>query len=123
MDRKLIPIVAALMFFGYLVALQGVFGQTDVVTIDYPQHHKTDKYKGTQFPHKKHADAVKPCQMCHHKWYKGEKVKKCVDCHTKDSTITAYKAFHDNCKNCHMDIKKAGKATGPTVCTKCHPKK
>ncbi len=123
MDRKLVSIVAAILFFGSLLVLQGAFGQADVFTIDHPQHHKSDRYKGIQFTHKKHADTLKDCKVCHHKWKKGEKVKKCVDCHTTDSKVTAYKAFHTNCKNCHRDMKKAGKATGPTICTKCHPKK
>jgi len=126
MDKKLISIVAALLFFGSLVVLQGVFGQQevkDVFTIEHPDQHTKDIYQGIQYPHKKHADAVKNCKECHHTWKEGENVKKCVECHTKDSKITAYKAFHDNCRNCHRDLKKAGKAAGPTICTKCHAKK
>jgi hypothetical protein len=123
MDRKLVSIVAAILFFGSLLVLQGAFGQADVVTIDYPQHHKSDRYKGIEFAHKKHADAVKDCVKCHHTTKAGAKVQKCVDCHSKLTKVTAYKAFHNSCKNCHRDMKKAGKATGPTACTKCHPKK
>jgi hypothetical protein len=123
MDKKFITIVAAIMFFGSLLVLQGVFGQPDSTTIDNPGLYATDKYKGAQFAHKKHADALKDCKKCHHTWKEGEKVKKCVDCHTKDSKVDAKKAFHDNCRGCHRTMKKAGKATGPTACTKCHPKK
>jgi hypothetical protein len=123
MDKKFISIVAAIMFFGSLLVLQGVFGQQDVITIDNPGLYATDKYKGAQFAHKKHADALKDCKKCHHTWKEGAKVKKCVDCHTKDSKVDAKKAFHANCRGCHRTMKKAGKATGPTACTKCHPKK
>jgi hypothetical protein len=122
MDRKLISIFAAIMFFGSLLVLQGVFGQPDSLTIEYPEHHATDKYKGALFAHKKHADAIK-CQECHHTWKEGEKVKKCGECHTKDSKLTAKNAFHKNCRGCHRTLKKAGKTAGPTACTKCHPKK
>jgi hypothetical protein len=126
MDKKFISIVAAIMFFGSLLVLQGVFGQQDVITIDNPGLHTADKYQGVQFAHKKHADAYKDCKTCHHTWKEGENVKKCGECHkkeTKDSAVKLEKAFHDNCRGCHRTLKKAGKATGPTVCTKCHPKK
>jgi len=123
MDKKFIFIVAAILFCGFLLFFQGVLGQPDVITIDNPGLYKTDKYQGAQFGHKKHADAVKDCKKCHHTWKEGEKVKKCTECHTKDSKATAYNAFHDSCKGCHSAMKKEGKATGPTVCTQCHPKK
>jgi len=123
MDKKFIFIVAAILFCGFLLFFQGVLGQPDVITIDNPGLYKTDKYQGAQFGHKKHADAVKDCKKCHHTWKEGEKVKKCTECHTKDSKTTAYNAFHDSCKGCHSAMKKEGKATGPTVCTQCHPKK
>jgi hypothetical protein len=123
MDKKLISFVAAILFFGSLVVLQGALGQQDAFTIDNPGLYATDKYKGVQFPHKKHADTLKNCKKCHHTWKEGEKVKKCVECHTKDSKVIAKKAFHNSCRNCHRDLKKAGKPTGPTLCTKCHAKK
>jgi hypothetical protein len=123
MDRKLVSIIAAILFFGSLLVLQGVFGQADSITIEYPEHHVGDKYQGVQFAHKKHADAFKDCKTCHHTWKEGENVKKCVECHTKDSKVDAKKAFHGSCRGCHREMKKAGKATGPTPCTKCHAKK
>jgi hypothetical protein len=123
MDRKLVSIFAAIMFFGSLLVLQGVFSQPETITIDNPGLHAADKYQGVQFAHKKHADAVKDCKACHHTLKEGEKVKKCGECHTKDSKVIAKNAFHGNCRKCHRDMKKAGKATGPTACTKCHAKK
>ena len=123
MDKKLISIVAAIIFFGSLLVLQGVFGQPDSITIDNPGLYATDKYQGTQFAHKKHADAIKDYKECHHTRKECEKVKKCVECHIKDSKVTAKSAFHASCRKCHRAMKKEGKATGPTACTKCHPKK
>jgi hypothetical protein len=123
MDKKLISMIAAILLLGSLLVLHGALGQPDVITIDNPGLYTTDKYQGVQFNHKKHAEAVKDCKQCHHTWKEGEKVKKCTECHTKDSKVTAYSAFHDSCKGCHSTMKKEGKATGPTLCTKCHPKK
>lgn len=123
MDKKLISIGVAILFCGSLLVLHGASGQPDVITIDNPGLYTADKYQGVQFNHKKHAEAVKDCKQCHHTWKEGEKVKKCTECHTKDSKVTAYSAFHDSCKGCHSTMKKEGKATGPTLCTKCHPKK
>lgn len=123
MDKKLISVVAAILFFGSLLVLQGAFGQPDSITIDNPGLYATDKYQGAPFNHKKHVDTLKDCKECHHTWEKGQTVKKCTDCHTKDSKIDAKKAFHASCRGCHRTMKKAGKATGPTACTKCHPKK
>ncbi len=123
MDKKLISIVAAILFLGSLFVLQGVFGQPDSITIDNPGLYATDTYQGVQFGHKKHADVLKDCKKCHHTLKEGEKVKKCTACHTKDSKVDAKKAFHTTCRGCHRAMKKEGKATGPTPCTKCHPKK
>jgi hypothetical protein len=124
MNKKLVSIGAAFMFFGSLLILQGVFGQQDAFTIENPGFHKTDRYQGASFAHKKHADEfVKDCKKCHHTYKEGAKAQKCTGCHTKDSKVTAKKAFHDTCRNCHRKYKKEGKKAGPTLCTKCHAKK
>jgi len=96
------------------------------------------------FSHKKHnVDYKVPCMECHHKyeggknmWKDGDPVEKCDVCHKEakppagDKSSKAEKiqkyyftAIHENCVGCHKDMKKAGKPTGPTTCTGCHPKK
>jgi hypothetical protein len=96
------------------------------------------------FNHKKHnADYKVACTDCHHKyeggknvWKEGDPVEKCDACHKEakppagDKSSKAEKiqkyyftAIHENCVGCHKDMKKAGKPTGPTSCTDCHPKK
>jgi hypothetical protein len=45
MDKKLISLVAAIMFFGSLLVLQGVFGQQDAFTIENPGLYTTDAYQ------------------------------------------------------------------------------
>ncbi|MFQ6079650.1 MAG: cytochrome c3 family protein [Thermodesulfobacteriota bacterium] len=123
MKRTVVSTVAAILFLGSLFVLQGVFGQQDSFTIEYPGLHKTDMYQGVQFGHKKHADTLKNCKKCHHTYKEGAKPQKCTGCHKRDSKVTAKKAFHNTCRKCHRDLKKTGKATGPTLCTKCHAKK
>ena len=97
------------------------------------------------FTHKKHAEDYKvACADCHHVykdgknvWKEGDPVQKCEECHSKDKpspderkTMSDaekmknfhYEAIHENCKGCHMELKKAGKPTGPVSCTDCHPR-
>ncbi|NIS62525.1 MAG: hypothetical protein GTO13_18025 [Proteobacteria bacterium] len=123
MDKKFVSIAAAILFLGSLFVVQGVSGQQDLITIDNPGLHTTDTYQGVQFTHKKHVDSVKDCKKCHHTYKEGETPQKCGSCHTKDSKVTAKTAYHNTCRKCHSDLKKAGQATGPTLCTKCHAKK
>jgi len=90
-----------------------------------------DKKKGpVNFDHTKHKDLK--CTQCHHEykdgknvWQEGQEVKKCGECHKKEDQgkqVKLEKAFHDQCIKCHKDMKKEKKKTGPTACTKCHPK-
>ncbi|MCB2187391.1 MAG: cytochrome c family protein [Deltaproteobacteria bacterium] len=83
------------------------------------------------FSHLKHyADYKIACDQCHHVikdgknvWKEGDKVEACGTCHKspkKDEgkMLSAYNAYHKNCKDCHKEAKK-----GPTKCNDCHPKK
>ena len=92
---------------------------------------KKHKKSPVTFSHKKHKGFE--CTRCHHEmkdgknvWKKGQEVKKCGACHKlkKEGKVKKLeKAFHDQCQQCHKKLKKAKKKTGPTSCTKCHPKK
>jgi hypothetical protein len=53
-------------------------------------------------------------------------VKKCAACHkekAQDKVLGLKDAYHKKCEGCHKELKKEKKPTGPTSCTKCHPKK
>lgn len=99
----------------------------------------SDKYENAKLSHTKHSKEYKAqCKDCHHVykdgknvWEEGQKVQKCSECHNvyklgkdlKDATeeekkLSLYKAYHDNCKNCHKKEKK-----GPVKCDECHAKK
>ncbi len=56
------------------------------------------------FPHKKHADSLKDCKVCH------EKEPGKIEGFGKDWA-------HKNCKGCHQE-----KNMGPTKCGECHKK-
>jgi len=65
------------------------------------------------FAHETHAATAK-CSECHHT---KERVS-CKQCHGVDKEIlSAKKAFHKLCKDCHKTVKK-----GPTSCKTCHIK-
>ncbi|OGP53080.1 MAG: hypothetical protein A2Y65_11885 [Deltaproteobacteria bacterium RBG_13_52_11] len=99
--------------------------QPDKVTIDnkYP-----NKLKGpVPLSHKLHASTV-ACTKCHHTWKKEERQtpQKCAECHKADDTGEKglKRAYHKQCQDCHKDLEKQGKKTGPTVkCSGCHPSK
>ena len=118
----------------------------DTMTMNSAVYKKHSKSLVT-FSHKKHnADYKIACTDCHHvfkdgknMWKQGDEVKKCDACHTEAKAPTGkhapkmskaekiqkyhFSAIHENCQGCHKDLKKAGKPTGPTTCTGCHPKK
>lgn len=80
------------------------------------------------FPHTLHADDLElDCLDCHHIYKDGENVwdeseiSDCTACHSLEADgkiMSAMKAFHANCKGCHLEQNK-----GPVTCGECHPKK
>jgi hypothetical protein len=104
----------------------------DTLTIKPPEGVRARK-SPVEFSHVKHKDL--DCTKCHHMWDgKSEaEIQPCTDsgCHDvfkpnpkeRRSIKYFYNAYHDQCyKGCHMDLKKAGKPTGPTGCNGCHPR-
>jgi hypothetical protein len=69
-------------------------------------------------------------------WKEGDPVQKCQECHNEPTIELEKKlppdqqklnlklAFHNNCRGCHMNLKRADreKYKGiPTTCSQCHP--
>jgi hypothetical protein len=93
----------------------------------------TQAKKPAVFPHAKHQ-AVLACTDCHHgknedgtqkAYVDGDQIRECVSCHNKEDmpnkALDSFKnAAHINCKDCHKEMAKAGKITGPTKCSGCH---
>ena len=81
------------------------------------------------FAHEEHNEKaeIEECNVCHHLYEDGNKVEDessegqgCADCHNVEEghpTRPLMKAYHDLCKQCHLDNDK-----GPITCGECHPK-
>jgi hypothetical protein len=79
------------------------------------------------FKHDHHNETaeIEECNECHHLYEDGKKLEDdsseeqlCSDCHSENSSDNQpglKKAFHLNCKGCHLEKKK-----GPIMCGKCH---
>jgi hypothetical protein len=124
MSKRLMSMGVLVGFLVCLMMATGAFaaaaGPKDTVVFNVAQGKVT-------FNHKAHVDKVKiECTKCHHTWKAGETSGKvCKDCHKEKAegkTLAVKDAFHKDCQGCHSDLKKANKATGPTVCTQCHVK-
>jgi predicted CXXCH cytochrome family protein len=123
MKKWLYLMVAVAFLAGGILSL--AVAQPDKVTIDdqFP-----NKMKGSvTFNHKVHAAAIE-CTKCHHTWKKeaSKTPPKCTDCHKASDTSEKglKRAYHKLCMDCHKDLKKQGKKTGPTTkCSECHASK
>ncbi|MBF0398263.1 MAG: cytochrome c3 family protein [Desulfobacterales bacterium] len=81
------------------------------------------------FPHALHEKNIK-CQRCHHEYdafgtnIAGEDGRKCSECHkiskSKSNNVPLKRAFHLQCKTCHIKMKKEGKYNPPVSCGQCH---
>ena len=81
------------------------------------------------FNHDEHNEKAEldECSECHHIYEDGGKIEdessedeSCSECHeikSSDNKPALMKAFHLNCKGCHMDLKE-----GPITCGDCHRK-
>lgn len=115
----ILVICAVAVFASTLVWSAAMTDAPDEVVIDKV----AAKKKAVLFPHKKHVDAAIDCKTCHHTVKEGETPKACSECHKAEpdgDTPKAATAFHETCKKCHADRKKAKEKTGPTACGDCH---
>lgn len=114
---------AFVIVFGLLVILLAVAATDDK---DVPETITLKNEKGdVVFPHKAHHELEYTCKTCHHNVEKDMDTpdKKCHDCHTTDSDVTAQNALHKSCRDCHRDYKKEhSDSEAPTSCSKCHVK-
>ena len=108
--------------------LVAAYSQEDMTAVDntvfpYP------KRSAAIFEHDDHNDAagIDDCQECHHVYEDGvlledesSEDQMCSDCHDLDPSGDMpglMKAFHLNCKGCHLKQKQ-----GPVMCGECHRK-
>ena len=72
------------------------------------------------------------CLDCHHKFENGVNVLdeddlveeapevSCGACHDDAASIDRQRAYHRQCMGCHIEVRKAGEASGPEMCGACH---
>lgn len=129
--------IIGLLGTSYLVAEEQEVKDSFIIKSDL---FTEDTKKNIEFSHKKHNEEYSvACKDCHHifedgknVWEEGQEVKKCQACHTvvkpiaecspAEKKLHLQKSIHDNCKGCHMVLKKEKKPAGPIKCLECHPK-
>lgn len=82
------------------------------------------------FRHQPHEAAGLSCTACHHNyvrgrniWREGQPVPSCESCHQvqpQAGRLDLKNAFHRQCKGCHLNLRKNGRAAGPIKCQECH---
>ena len=71
------------------------------------------------FNHKQHQDNLKDCNTCHSLFpQKFNGISEMIE----QGNLTPKKVMNTLCTGCHREKKKAGEATGPVTCSKCHIK-
>ncbi len=124
MMKKAIFLPIALLFVGAF--LIPAFSQEDMEVIEDEGFSKRQRPPAV-FRHDEHNEkaALEDCSECHHVYEDGQKLEdessedqSCSECHDEkgsDDMPGLRKAFHTNCKGCHLEQKK-----GPVMCGSCH---
>ena len=110
----------------FLVIVSG-FSQEGMVSIDESFFKKPQRPPAV-FKHDEHnaLAGIEACHECHHVYDDDGKLvedessedQSCAECHqlqASEGKPALMKAFHANCKGCHMVKKK-----GPVMCGRCH---
>lgn len=82
---------------------------------------------GVEFAHEEHGERFE-CGRCHHEFDEylnniDDEGRTCDSCHGKPDRadlIGLQKAFHGQCRACHMDFIERDGASGPVTCGGCH---
>jgi len=117
------------IFLAVLVAtliIAPALSQEDMVVINQDAF-ENPRRPPAVFRHDEHNETaqVEECNACHHIYEDGKLVEDessedqlCSDCHeihASGNNPALMKAFHTNCKGCHLERKK-----GPMMCGQCH---
>ena len=71
------------------------------------------------FPHEQHQTVLKDCSICHALF--PQKIGGITEMIEKGA-LKKKQIMNKQCTKCHRDRKKAGEASGPVSCSKCHVK-
>ncbi len=126
MSNRAILIAAAAMLS--LFVFVSAYSQEDMEFVDNSVFDNPQR-EPSVFRHEQHNELaeIEACNECHHIYENGVKLedessedRMCSECHVQgssDGQPALTKAFHTNCKGCHLDKKK-----GPIMCGECHVK-
>jgi len=104
------------------------YSQEDMTSVDSSVFKNPQRIPSV-FRHDEHNDkaGIEECNKCHHVYENGKLVEdessedqRCSDCHelkASGNKPALMKAYHTNCKGCHLEQKK-----GPIMCGECHLK-
>lgn len=125
MQKNFITIATALLFI--ILSCSYGYCQEEMEEIDNQQFPSPQR-SAARFEHDTHNDTVgiEECNVCHHIYDddgnlvedESSEDQMCADCHGLNddgSQPGLRKAFHRNCKGCHLEQKK-----GPVMCGECH---
>ena len=70
-----------------------------------------------EFPHREHQETIEDCDMCHSVFPMEQNSIKGLK---TQGELKKKKVMNTVCLKCHRNMKKAGKASGPVSCKKCH---
>ena len=116
-----IVVVSAFLFVS-------AYSQEDMTFVDNSVFTKPERTSSI-FRHDEHNEkaGIEECSKCHHVYEDGKLVEdessedqRCSDCHelkASGNKPALMKAYHANCKGCHLEQKK-----GPIMCGECHLK-
>ena len=128
MRKRIVALYIGIAVLVSMFALVPAYTQEDIMSLE------DDAFMDRQRPaavfnHDQHNEKaeIEECNVCHHiyeggKWVEDESSEGqgCSDCHNVEEghpTRPLMKAYHDLCKQCHLDNDK-----GPVTCGECHPK-
>lgn len=124
MDKTTQLILTFVVFF--LLTFAAAYSQEDMTYVDNDVYENPQRVPSV-FNHEQHNELaeIEDCKECHHVYEEGRKLEdessedqRCSECHdykASGNTPGLTKAYHSNCKGCHLQQNK-----GPIMCGECH---
>jgi class III cytochrome C family protein len=124
MRKRGVGLLGALLLTVFLIVV--AYSQEEMAFVDNSVFPNPER-AASIFKHEEHNEAadINACNECHHVYEDGLKIEDessedmlCSECHALEPTEGQpglMKAFHLNCKGCHMSENK-----GPIMCGECH---
>lgn len=126
MKKRILLLIATQVVGIFLIS---AFAQEDMEVVD-DVGFSNKRRPLAVFRHDEHNEnaGIEDCNECHHIYEDGQKLEdessedqSCSDCHDEksvDNKPGLRRAFHLNCKGCHLERKQ-----GPVMCGTCHSRK